>query len=201
MRYNRKSKKNLRPPWKPGQSGNPEGKARGNYGYKRRFEGELRKAFVQDMKRQQEAEEPVATMAVPTAEKKMPVELYIPCSVCRHEGQAVIDGLLTLGIPMRAIARSYGFSKSAVERHKRKHLPVSPDANKARQVKTIQEGLWKILCSRDGMRLSGCLDGARRALERLWNLNHETAIEEPLDRAAALIQRHIIEPKDWYLPA
>jgi len=61
-------------------------------------------------------------MPVPTAEEKVRMETYIPCTVCRHEGRAVIAGLLTLGIPVRAIARSYRFSKSAVERHKQRYL-------------------------------------------------------------------------------
>jgi hypothetical protein len=94
----------------------------------------------------------------------------------------VIDGLITLGIPLRALAGSYGFSKSSLFRHKKSHLAYFPNAKKARQVTTIQEGLWQILRSRDGMEMSGCHDGASRALGRLWNLNHATAIEDPFDR-------------------
>jgi hypothetical protein len=93
---------------------------------------------------------------------------------------------LTLGISLRAIARSYGFSKSALHRHKCKHLPVFPNAERAIQIQPIDEGLGQILNSWDGMRLSGPVDGAQRALERLWKLNHETAVDDPLDRLRIL---------------
>ena len=180
MPYNRKSKKNLRPRWKPGQSGNPEGRAWGSYGYKRLVNEMFRRAYEADKLLSEE--EPAGERSIPAVEVAKPTELRIPCSVCRNEGRAVIDGLLTLGIPLRAIARSCGFSKSSVERHKRRHLPVFPNVEKARQMKPIEEGLWQILNSRDGMRLSGPMDGAPRALERLWELNRGTATGSPLDQ-------------------
>jgi len=178
--YNRRSLKNLRPPWKPGQSGNPEGRARGNYGYERRLTEMFRRAYEAD--KLLSVQEPLPNESPPAVEEAKTTELRIPCSVCRHDERVVIDGLLTLGISLRAIARSYRFSKSSVERHKRRHLPVFPNAEKARQMKPIEKGLWQILDSRDGMRWSGPVDGAQRALERLWNLNHATAVEELLDR-------------------
>ena len=189
MPYNRKSKKNLCPPWKPGQSGNPRGKAPGNCGYWRRLAEELA-----------EAQNPNALSkeSTPAVEKAKPVE-RIPCAVCRHSGRAVIDGLLTLGISLRAIARSYGFSKSSVERHKRRHLPVFPNAAKARQMKPIDEGLWQILNSRDGMRWSGPVDGAQRAIERLWKLNRATETGSPLDRfrIVTLVAFSYLYPAIW----
>jgi hypothetical protein len=104
------------------------------------------------------------------------------CCVCRHKDRAVIDGLLALGIPLRAIAHNYALPKSSVHRHSKRHVPTFRDTQRAVQVKEISEGLWRLLDSRDGMRLSGPVDGAQRALERLWNLNHATAIDDPLDR-------------------
>lgn len=56
------------------------------------------------------------------------------CSVCRHENRALIDGLLTLGIPVRAVAGNFGLSRSALERHKQNHLPAFSNAGKARTV-------------------------------------------------------------------
>jgi hypothetical protein len=181
--YNRKSKKNLCPPWKPGQSGNPEGKAPGTYGYRRRIMAEIDAAYEAD--KLLNTQEP--TPKEPTQAEEARPELRIPCAVCRHSGRAVIDGLLTLGISLRAIARSYGFSKSALHRHKCRHLPVFPNAERAIQIKPIDEGLNQILNSWDGMQLSGPRDGAQRALERLWKLNHETAIkDDPLDQLRIL---------------
>ena len=148
MAYNSKSIKNLRPAWKPGQSGNPEGRARGGYGYKRRIMAEFRTAYEAD--KLLNVQEPLPKESTPAVAESKPVDLRIPCSVCRHEERAIIDGLLTLGIPLRAIARSYGFPKSSIERHKRAHLPVFPNSEKARQMKPIEEGIWQILhCSPD----------------------------------------------------
>jgi len=47
-----------------------------------------------------------------------------PCSVCTHPALVVIDERLQSGHPLRDIVGDYGFSKSAVERHKAGHLPA-----------------------------------------------------------------------------
>ena len=195
MPYNRKSNKNLRPPWKPGQSGNPEGKAPGTYGYRRRIMAEIDAAYEADKLLNTQEPSPKESTAVEEAKP----ELHIPCSVCRHAERAVIDGLLTLGLSLRAIARSYGFSKSSVERHKRRHLPVFPDAEKARQMKPIDEGIWQILNARDGMRFSGPRDGAQLAIERLWKLNRATETGSPLDqfRIVTLAAFNCLYPALW----
>jgi hypothetical protein len=173
--YNGKSLGNLRPAWKPGQSSNPQGKAPGTYGYWRRLAAELA-----------ETKGALAKESMPAVEKAKPME-RIACAVCRHAERVVIDGLLTLGIPLRPIARRYRFSKSSLHRHKRRHLPVFPNAERAMQIQPIDEGLNQILNSWDGMRLSGPVDGAQRAIERLWKLNHATAIKnDPLDRLRIL---------------
>ena len=46
----------------------------------------------------------------------------------------MIDGLLTLGIPVRTVAGNYELSRSALERHKQNHLPVFPNEERARAV-------------------------------------------------------------------
>jgi len=46
------------------------------------------------------------------------------CTICDHEGRAIIDAALISGAPLRDIAGRHGVSKSALERHKAGHLPA-----------------------------------------------------------------------------
>jgi hypothetical protein len=47
------------------------------------------------------------------------------CSVCRHAARVAIDNGLETGQSLRDIAAQFGFSKSAVDRHKVSHLPAA----------------------------------------------------------------------------
>jgi len=46
------------------------------------------------------------------------------CSVCTHQARVAIDNGLEAGQSLRAIAAQYGFSKSAVDRHRGSHIPT-----------------------------------------------------------------------------
>jgi hypothetical protein len=46
------------------------------------------------------------------------------CTVCDHSEKHSIDELLVTGTPYRGIAKRFGFSESAVYRHKTEHLPA-----------------------------------------------------------------------------
>jgi hypothetical protein len=46
------------------------------------------------------------------------------CTLCAHPARAASDNGLETGQSLRAIAAHYGFSKSAVDRHRGSHLPA-----------------------------------------------------------------------------
>lgn len=95
--YNRKSLKNLRPPWKPGESGNPEGRPEGS------------------------TERPLRLPRLWTL--KGPAPRRIICRACVHPDRPMIDGLLLLGVPLRSVEKRYRVSRSVLSRHLRAHLP------------------------------------------------------------------------------
>jgi hypothetical protein len=53
------------------------------------------------------------------------------CSVCNHQARVAIDNDLEAGQSLRAIAAQYGFSKSAVDRHRGSHLPAALEPDRA----------------------------------------------------------------------
>ncbi|MGA2974007.1 MAG: hypothetical protein ABSF77_01725 [Spirochaetia bacterium] len=123
-------------------------------------------------------EEPAHEEYTPVAEEMMPMEPQTPCNVCRHEERAVIDGLLTLGIPLRAIARCYGFSKSSADRHKKNHLPTFPNAEKARQ---IVDGVNALHVPMIYLRQARYSFDAEVIINRLFDSFMDTLGNNPLD--------------------
>ena len=47
------------------------------------------------------------------------------CSICRHSERGAINGALVDGEPFRHIAERTGTSTTALQRHKKEHMPVS----------------------------------------------------------------------------
>ena len=205
MSYNRKSKQNLCPAWKPGESGNPKGRAWGCFSYKRRFEEGFRDAKIQDMKRQP-VEKPAVTVHVLTVEEIDALGPRIQCRVCSHEQLPVINGLLTLGIPLRALARSYGFSKSSVERRKQRHLPVFPYPERAREVVNgveLLRGPIYFLRRVDHVYAGRFQDCTWRVLCDLWKSLASTFGSNPTGRLQLVCLRAIlrlayIAARDWW---
>jgi hypothetical protein len=177
MPYNPRSLENLRPAWKLGESGNPDGRAFGCYGYKRRYQG-MMLAFGRAAEAGLITEEPA-----PVREKEI-IEPWTPCNVCHHKNRAVIDGLLTLGTSLRAIARSYGFSKSSVDRHKQRHLPVFPDAEKAAQIVNGRGILHVPLLLLRQARYSRDADDI---VKRLWEGFMSLPVHDPVDELRRVI--------------
>ncbi len=135
MPYNPKSLENLKPPWKPGESGNPTGRALGSYSFRwKRIEEDFRNALIQDRQGPQTVEEPVDTARALTVEEIDAMGPRIQCRVCSSEHRQIFDGLLTLGISTRTLAKNFGFSRSSVSRHKLRHLPAFPYPEGAREV-------------------------------------------------------------------
>lgn len=120
-----RSRANLRPPWCSGESGNPDGRP-ARVAPEPGAELELSPAGLG-----MSDEEFAAMVGPPTVERKPPP---VRCSVCRHQDRPVVDGLLVLGIPLRAVTRSYGLARSALDRHRRLHLPRFSADSEARAV-------------------------------------------------------------------
>jgi len=175
MPYNSRSLENLRPAWKLGESGNPDGRAFGCYNYRTRFQG-MMLAFNRATEAGLILEEPVKAAEIP--------KLRTPCNVCRHKNRAVIDGLLTLGTSLRAIARSYGFSKSSVDRHKQRHLPVFPDAEKAAQIVNGRGILHVPLVLLRQARYSHDADDIAK---RIWEGFMSLPVHDPVDELRRVI--------------
>jgi len=124
------SRANLRPPWRPGQSGNPAGRPE----HVAPAPGE---PLVFSAARLGFTDEELMAMAATTTTERKPPGLR--CSVCLHENLPVIDGLLTLGTPLRAVAGGYALTRSALDRHRRNHLPRFPADGEARAVTEAEE--------------------------------------------------------------
>jgi hypothetical protein len=171
---------NLRSPWRPGESGNPTGRPPGTGGWSytammgaaRALERELRNVYVPDAERGADARQDARE---------------VPCTVCRHELKALIDGLLALGTPLRTLAAGFSLSRSSLHRHKTRHMPRFPVRDRAWQIveaETVLPGLLDAF-----RRLEGCLGGLRlgelahAALDALWNA-FETLLadDDPRDR-------------------
>jgi hypothetical protein len=164
MPYNRKSLQNLHTPWTKGTSGNPRGPAAG---WKDR---------AREKMQQIEAKKPVLVEA--------PKRQEVLCSVCRHSERAVIDGLLTLGVPLRALEKSYGVSRSATERHKQNHLRTFHDAEKARQV---VDGINAIHVPMVILRRNPHYYDAESLINRLWDGLDGMLSESPRDELCRVI--------------
>ena len=76
------------------------------------------------------------------------------CTVCAHEDRAELEGTLVAGVPLRTIADRFRVSKTALVRHKEKHLPAS--LAKAREAEEIAnaDGLLEQLRSLHGRTLA-----------------------------------------------
>ena len=148
-RMNPRSLANLCPPWKPGQSGNPAGRPLGSrYGFTsfRSAQAAFREAVRRGMeKANEQASAPLEPIAIVSqrepAIEEMEARTETRCKACQHRNRAEIDGLLSLGFPLRSITQIFGLRKSSVDRHRRNHLPLFPNSEKAHQVVRGEEAL------------------------------------------------------------
>lgn len=69
------------------------------------------------------------------------VTLPRKCSVCQHSQIVEINQAIVAGEALRSIAKRYGFSPSAVERHAKKHLPAALVKAKEIEEMTDADGL------------------------------------------------------------
>ena len=192
-RMNPRSLANLCPPWKPGQSGNPAGRPLGSrYGFTswKSVREAFREAIRRDMeKAKEQASAPVEPIAIapqhePTIEE-MEVEARTEtrCKVCQHENRAEIDGLLSLGFPLRSITQIFGLRKSSVDRHRQNHLPLFPNSEKAHQVVRGEEALHvPLLLLRDARYWA-----ATGIINRLWDILMRILGNSPRDELCRCI--------------
>jgi hypothetical protein len=183
MAYNRRSLKNLRPKWKQGESGNIDGRPRGSG-----FNQMLLRAVAEDNAALERGEiigmYKVLQQAALSRETVVAKE-RVHCSVCRHDKRPVIDGLLTLGIPLRAIATGYGLSRSSVFRHKQRHTPSFPGSEQARQIVEAESILPTLLDAFKNLAL--CWSGSRfveladASLDALWEAFEALLTDNPRD--------------------
>ena len=181
------SRANLRPPWRPGTSGNRNGRPTGGrWLTKRNFKKLLRgdstilDRFLKEYPDSESAESKEKAVAVVMKER-------VQCSACRHAELPVIDGLLTLGIPIRVVARNFGLTRSSLDRHRRHHLPTFASAETARKVVGAAKLLGQVVAQlkrASGLALfdetrNALLDEAWTAFEKLW-----TAFEQSLGDSA-----------------
>ena len=165
------SRANLRPPWRPGESGNLAGRPE----HVAPAPGE---PLVFSAARFGFTDEELMAMAATTTERKTP---RVRCSVCLHENLPVIDGLLVLRIPVRAVARSYGLARSALGRHRRNHLPPFRADGEARAVTEAGKLLpFMIEKLRYADRYN--LGSARPVFDRLWRLLEASLGDSAEDR-------------------
>jgi hypothetical protein len=52
--------------------------------------------------------------------------MFQPCTVCTHGSCPAINAALRAGQGLRPVARRYGVSRSALSRHRAKHLAPAP---------------------------------------------------------------------------
>lgn len=138
MPYNRKSLKNLRPKWKPGQSGNPNGRPIGS-GFP---------SWDRMRREAQDGPDPEweswyrAQLERIEALRRAVAPPIVRCKACLHPDRALIDGLLILDVPMRQIEKAYGVTRSTLSRHWRDHLPEVPETtDTARDVALIEKDM------------------------------------------------------------
>lgn len=137
MSVRRASLRNLRAPWKPGESGNPAGRPPGTGGLS--FAVMMKTALVLE----RELWSAPATDSGDTVQRAQ--EVLVPCSVCRHELHPLIDGLLVLGTPLRAMATAFGLSRSSLHRHKLRHTPTFRASHRGREIVQAETVLRKLL--------------------------------------------------------
>ena len=106
----------------------------------------------------------------------------VRCSVCRHSELPAIDGLLTLGIPIRVIARNFGLTRSSVDRHKRHHLPTFEKAETARSVVRAEELLYPMLVNLRRSDITTFRGEATVAFRKAWDLFESTLDDSPENR-------------------
>ncbi len=169
------SRANLRRPWLPGESGNVAGRPAHPVpepGHELEFSaaglGITDKHFVAVAGSRSSAPEP----------KPPPIR----CSVCRHQDLPVIDGLLVLRVPLRAIARNHGLARSALDRHRRFHLPAIPDASKARATMRADEIVPFSIEKLKFANSTGFIATARPVFDRLWEGLLDCLSDSPEDR-------------------
>lgn len=98
------------------------------------------------------------------------------CTVCTSPKKAELDAALIQGVSVRAAAQQYGFSKSAVERHKNSHLKARLTAehrkaererpDPAKHAQGVAEGRLTPTAD-DLLSLSGVMGRLARSLDRL----------------------------------
>ena len=192
------SRANLCPPWSPGESGNPNGRPVGSYGTIRRLFAEYMAKPIEEIEGELRIDAEEAAMKE-TLQKKERVQ----CSTCQHKDLALIDGLLTLGIPVRTVSGNYGLTRSAIERHKQNHLPVFPRTEQARSVveaETVLPALIEKLKSGDQNDL---MRETWPVFNALWKAFENTLDDSPQDRlrlclATACAWLYRIQGRDYY---
>ena len=173
MSVRQASLRNLRAPWKPGQSGNLAGRPSGT-GF---WEILMRDVSLR-------GSQGGDTQMMEHAREREIVTL-IPCSVCRHPLRAVIDGLLVLGVPLRALAVAYKVSRSSLHRHKSNHSPTFPTSERAGQTVQAESVLPGVLNAFH--ELASCLSGSRfvelaeASLDALWEAFEALLTDDPRD--------------------
>ncbi len=184
---NPRSLANLCPPWKPGQSGNPAGRPLGSrYGFTswRSARAAFREAVRRDKeKAKEQASAPVEPIAIVSGEPTIEEMEAQPrtetrCKACQHRSRAEIDGLLSLGFPLRSITQVFGLRKSSVDRHRQHHLSLFPNSEKARQVVNGLEALHVPLLL---LRRAGWWEDSRDIINRLWKILMDSLGNSPQD--------------------
>ena len=139
------SLRNLRPPWKPGQSGNPAGRPRcGSVSLFRAWRA-VQRGDTETVRRFLSESSSGPEFRAMVSDPRASGPRAIPCSVCSHQQRAVLDALLAIGAPLRSLAASYGLSRSALHRHSKSHTPTFPLAAQAQQVLEAEAVLPRIL--------------------------------------------------------
>jgi len=116
------------------------------------------------------------------------------CSVCQHEEVLAIERGLVVGKPLRILAEQYGLSKSALDRHRQKHL-----ADKLAKHSKKEDGQAEKLVALTfniASRLKGLLDKAEAgnnigqaisaAREMLHAVNQVAQLQGHIDTAAQI---------------
>jgi flagellin-specific chaperone FliS len=117
------------------------------------------------------------------------------CSVCKHAASDQIDGDLRAGETIKSVAEKYALSKSAVDRHKRRHFvnapPVSLEGGKPRfnadgstreQLEATLRSLNETL---DRALKSGALSNATQILREIRQTIEALAKTSPTDSTSS----------------
>lgn len=163
------SRANLRPPWREGTSGNPEGRPIGSGAPGARAIREFFRTGIASMELVNDLDDD--TEPESDNEQSQPIAArYIQCSVCTHEKLPVIDGLLALGISLRDIAGAFGLSRSALHRHKKNHVRLFPQESTAKALFEAENELYPLLITLRRTWQSAAQSEAWYTFNKLWDI-------------------------------